>query len=48
MKTEIIQVEDSGEELQNTGPLLMVHIREWLGGSAVAVVLEKRDRYIRE
>ena len=36
------------EQLQNTGPLLKVYIREWLAGSAVAVVLEERGRYIRE
>ena len=35
-------------QLQNTGPLLTVYIREWLAGSAVALVLEERRRYIRE
>ena len=38
----------SVEQLQNTGPLLKVYIREWLAGSEVAVVLEERGRYIRE
>ena len=27
------------EQLQNTGPLLKVYIREWLAGSAVVLVL---------
>ena len=35
-------------QLQNTGPLLKVYIREWLAGSAVALVLEELGRYIRE
>ena len=35
-------------QLQNTGPLLKVYIRERLAGSAVALVLEERGRYIRE
>lgn len=36
------------EQLQNTGPFLKVFIREWLAGSAVALVLEELSRYIRE
>ena len=32
-------------QLQNTGPLLKVYIREWLAGSAVALVLEERGRF---
>ena len=39
----------NSEQLQNTGPLLKVYtcsIREWLAGSAVAVVLEESGRYI--
>ena len=37
----------NSEQLQNTGPLLKVYIREWLLGSAVTVVLKESGRYIR-
>ena len=30
---------DFQEQLQNTGPLLKIYIREWLAGSAVVLVL---------
>ena len=46
--TQIFPVYANAEQLQNTGPLLKVYISEWLAGSAVAVVLEERARYIRE
>ena len=43
----IFRVEFS-EQLQNTGPLLKVYIREWLAGSTVAVVLEERGRHVKD
>ena len=33
---------------KKAGPLLKVYIRDWLAGSAVALVLEERSRYSRE
>ena len=37
---EIVAINEAAlEQLQNTGPLLKIYIREWLAGSAVVLVL---------